>query len=177
MKRKTYTDFNAYVDFVENLAKNQTNELFFNSGPTHAAIVMAAIFKYSNATVKMYSGGVNGAVSNDEEYLRNLDAFLKRGKLVILADQDLSKSQNKIFKILRANEKNVEMYITPYRITLDGSNPIHFTVGDDTMVRIETDVNEYHAQVNFGNKKEASEFKEIFREMLRKPGNQKITLA
>jgi len=151
-----------YTEFVENLASKGKDEVFFNSGPEHAAIVMSRIFKYSNKEVRILCGGFNGAVSNDEEYLKYLEAFLQRGgRLKILAEEDLSKGASKIFKILKKHRQNVELYLTHSRVTLKDT-PVHFAVGDDKMLRLETGTRDYTAQVNFGDASEADIFIRLF---------------
>lgn len=159
----------SYKEFVENLASEGRDELFFNSGPTHAAIVMSRIFKYSSDIIRIYCGGFNGAISNDEEYLKYLELFLKKGgNLKILVEEDLSKQQSKIYGILQKYKSNVEFYPTPFRVIGSKGKPMHFTVGDDKMLRLETGVDDYTAQVNFGNKDDAKIFSNIFDDLLNK---------
>lgn len=151
-----------YTEFVEKLASQGKDEVFFNSGPEHAAIVMSRIFKYANKEVRILCGGFNGAVSNDEEYLRYLEAFLQKGgKLKILVEEDLSQGQSKIFKVLRKHKNNVEIYVTPFRVAVK-DKPIHFAVGDDKMLRLETGTGDYTAQVNFGDAAEANTYIRLF---------------
>jgi len=170
----------TYIDFVEKLASEGQDEIFFNSGPTHASIVMSRIFKYAKDSVRIFCGGFNGAVSNDDEYLKYLDDFLQKGgKLKVLVEEDLSKGQGKIFRVLRNHKANVEVYQTSSRVTMNNGTGqpqrIHFTVGDDKMLRIETGVEDYRAQVNFGNTGEARVFIDLFEKLL--PKGKAISLA
>jgi hypothetical protein len=159
-----------YINFVELLAREGQDKVFFNSGPNHAAVVMSRIFKYSNDIVRIYCGGFNGTVSNDEEYLTYLQCFLERkGKVYILAQNDYTKSQGKIFKVLNKYKDQVEMYLTSSRVTYTTTKKsIHFTVGDQKMLRVETGIDDYTAQVNFGNEKDAKRFITVFDELLEK---------
>ena len=154
----------GYKDFVEDLAKKGEDKVFFNSGPIHASIVMSRIFKYSTNTIRIFSGGFHGAVSNDSEYLCELDSFLSRGgKVKVLVENYNSNNNSKIYKILSKyfNTGQIEIKKTTARVNSGGS-PIHFTIGDDRMLRLETNVNDFKAQVNFNNSKETAVFIEVF---------------
>lgn len=155
----------SYIDYVESLAKSGEDEFFFNSGPDHASIVMSRIFKYSTEEIRIFCGGFNGIVSNDADYLKYLELFLQRGgKLKILAEQDLSKDDSiAIFKVLRKYSANVDMYVTSLRVKKSSTKEnIHFAIGDNRMLRVETDIDNYAAQVNFGNSQHADSFISIF---------------
>lgn len=162
-----------YRDFVENAAKavfngSDENQVFFNSGPIHAAIVMSRIFKYSEKEIKIFCGGFNGIISNDEDYLRYLDVFLnKGGSLKIFVERDNSMNpSSKIFKVLRKYPDNYELYQTDVLVTEnEHEKPIHFMIGDERFLRVETDTVDYTAKVNFGNLEEAAKFSKIFDEI------------
>ena len=168
-----------YKDFVETLAKEGQDKLFFNSGPTHAAIVMSRIFKYSSDHVRIFCGGFDGTVSNDESYLNNLQAFLEKGgKVSILATEDKTENEScKIFALLKKYSKQVDMRLTHSKVVDSTTkNPIHFTIGDSRMLRVETGVEDYTAQVNFGNEEKAKMFISIFDNMLKKtPGSRLLS--
>jgi hypothetical protein len=165
-----------YTEFVEKLASEGTDEIFFNSGPEHAAIVMSRIFKYANSEVRILCGGFNGAVSNDEDYLKYLDGFLQKGgRLKILAEEDLSKTPSKVFKLLRKHKESVEIYLTPFKVLVK-DKPIHFAIGDDKMLRIETGTDDYTAQVNFGNSAEARDYISMFDNQLMPRSREKPIL-
>jgi len=157
-----------YKEFVENLASEGRDELFFNSGPINAAFVMSRIFKYSEKTVKIFCGNFNNTVLNDEEYLKYLEAFLKRGKLKILVEEELPGGPGKIFRILDKYKDKVELYHTSYRVNGGKDKRIHFMIGDDKMLRLETGNDDYTAQVNFGNTEDAKIFTDIFDDLLQK---------
>lgn len=165
-----------YINFVELLAREGQDKVFFNSGPNHAAVVMSRIFKYSKETVRIYCGGFNGTVSNDEEYLTYLQCFLERkGKVIILAQNDYTSGPGKIFKVLNKYKGQVEMYHTPSKVINNVTKkPIHFTVGDHKMLRMETGIEDYTAQVNFGNEKNAKILIDIFNKILVESKNKPL---
>ena len=98
-----------YFDFVESLAINKENKVFFNSGPIHAAIVMSRIFEYSRDEVNIFCGGFSGAVSNDPTYLSCLDSFLKRdnSKIRILVEDYEKNKNSKVYSILKKHKSKV----------------------------------------------------------------------
>lgn len=158
-----------YLHFVEDLAKSSTDEFFFNSGPIHAAIVMSNIFRFSNKIVRIYTGGFNGAISNDKNYRINLEAFLSRdgSKMKILALKDYRKKETcKIFSILDKYIHKVEYKLTDsIVINKDDNTPIHFTIGDEKMTRVELNISNYIAQVNLGNHDFANKYIKTFEEI------------
>jgi Iap family predicted aminopeptidase len=168
-----------YGTFVDALAKVREDRTFFNSGPNHAAIVMSRIFKYSDKVVRIFSGGFNGAVSNDSEYLQELEGFLSRGgKVQVVVEKDLSdKESTKIYKVLRKFPDRVAVYQTDLQVlNQETKQPVHFAVGDETMLRVETSTDDYTAQVNFGNVDEAATFIKVFDQLLDASKNGKISL-
>lgn len=168
-----------YKIFVESLAKSGIDQVFFNSGPIHAAIVMSRIFKYSQEKVDIYCGGFTGTVSNDEQYLKHLSQFLERGgKLRVLAEKDLSKAGgNEIFRVLKKHRSSVEMRRAEIKVIFKSTNePVHFAVGDDRMLRLETGTADYTAEVNFGDPQKAKSLENLFDRVWNESRNNLIDL-
>lgn len=168
-----------YKAYVESLARNGQDKVFFNSGPIHAAIVMSRIFKYSNDTVKIFCGGFTGTVSNDDQYLKHLQMFLDRGgKLKILAEKDLSNAgTSQIFDILRKHPSSVEMYRAQNNvIDTTTKESVHFAIGDEKMLRLETGTNDYTAEVNFGNPEKAKVLSNLFETVWKTSQANRISL-
>ncbi|MDX1956498.1 MAG: hypothetical protein SFU20_13285 [Chitinophagaceae bacterium] len=143
-----------YLNFVDSLAqKGGTDQIFFNSGPNHAAIVFATMFKYANSEMKMFCGGFTGEVSNDKRYQRELEEYLKRGgKLKILVENDLSNNpKSQVYAIFRKYSSNIQVYLSQGKVTDKNGDPLHFAMADDRMYRLETGTIDYTAEVNFNN--------------------------
>jgi hypothetical protein len=157
-----------YFDFVDRLAKAGDNRTFFNSGPMHASIVMSRIFKYAKSEVLIFCGGFSGEVSSDSLYLKNLEYFLNKEntKLKVAVEVYSKNEHSKLHALLRNFLTKVEFYETDSRIinTEKGSR-IHFTVADKKMLRIETDVENFTAQVNF-NSPDGEKFGKIFEDII-----------
>ncbi len=169
---------NEYFDFVENLAKNKEDKMFFNSGPIHASIVMSRIFEYAKDEIKIFCGGFSGAVSNDPLYLNSLERFLKREntKLKILVENYDDHKNSKIYSVLKKYPK-VQILVTSERVKNNVSNkPIHFTIGDNKMLRLETNPDDFTAQVNF-NASNSEILVNLFNKMYTNNTNIEINLA
>jgi hypothetical protein len=167
-----------YFNFVDNLAQLGEDKDFFNSGPIHAAIVMSRIFKYANNNINIFCGGFTGAVSNDPDYLKTLEAFLLKPQttLAILVEDYQNNKDSSIYKILKKYNHKIELFETTARvINTDTNMPIHFTIADNKMVRLETNPEDFTAQVNF-NAPNASTIKALFTELYKTPNNTKIIL-
>lgn len=172
-EKETTSSLNEYIEYVEKLASTMENEVFFNSGPTHASIVMSRIFKYSNKTVKIFCGGFNGDVSNDPTYLKYAEEFLNKSdtKLIAIVENDLTANSNSmIFDVLKNYKDKVSIYNTNARIKYSSDSNadkfIHFAIGDDKMLRVETGIEEYVAQVNFGDVEETKIYVDLFNQLL-----------
>lgn len=148
-----------YFEFVDNLAKNKTDQVFYNSGPSHAAIVMSRIFEYSTKEVKMFCGGFSGQVSNEPIYLNALEKFLSRDKIklqVVVEDYENNKN-GKIYNYLKKYKDKVEFFRTTGKVNMKTKNEagvdentfIHFAIGDNSMLRVETNTTSFEAEVNF----------------------------
>ncbi|MBN8668695.1 MAG: hypothetical protein J0M30_14450 [Chitinophagales bacterium] len=170
-----------YLNFVESLARHGgTDQVFFNSGPNHAAIVMANIFRFAKSEVNIYCGGFSGEVSNDHRYLRELENYLERGgRVVILVEQDLSKNgSSKIYNVLRKYKEKVDIYLSQGQVTdTRNGNPVHITIADGRMYRLETGIHDYTAEVNFNNPERVALFASFINQLMEDSRDFKINLA
>lgn len=163
-----------YFEYVEYLSVNEIDEPFFNSGPFHAAIVMSRIFK-SSKDIKIFSGGFTGEVSNNPMYLSELKNFLSKptNKLSVIIEDYENNKNNKvyeIFKQFRNLNNNIEIYHTNVKISIydngDEGKAIHFTIGDENKIRIETNTSDFTAQANFNSQTSVSPFLKLFNDLL-----------
>ena len=170
---------NEYLNFVESLAQEGgTDQIFFNSGPNHAAIVFATMFKYATQEVRMYCGGFTGEVSNDKRYQRELEAYLERGgRLRILVENDHSANpQSQIYAILRKYSSLVQVYLAQGRVTDKNGDPLHFAMADHRMYRLETGTTDYTAEVNFNNPGKVDILNDYFEQILTTSIHHPVTL-
>jgi len=166
---------NQYREYIKDLAKNDKNVVFYNSGPEHAALVMATIFKNAKDTVRIFAGNFSGEISSQPEYRSTLESFLgKGGKLKVLLEKEKLDDGNepKLFDILRfysiINHKNIELRKRAqkvYRVDEtkeNDSHEVHFTVADDKMYRVEDDTKLFTAFGNFNDPEAAKHLISIF---------------
>lgn len=154
---KHTTDLDYYLKFVKNLSDLESKELFHNSGPDCASIVMGEIFLKATKTLRIYSQNMNGEVTNKPYYINNLMTFLKRedSKIkLIVEDEESALSNSESFKIL-LGESNIDKVDIVYN---KGNKPktgrgelFHFMTGDEKMFRLELDTQNHKAQCSFND--------------------------
>jgi len=141
----------AYKKYIYNLAEKASNEVFLNSSSEHAACVMSNIFRKSQRSVNILAGDLNGGISNNQDYITELKRFLDRnGRVRILLNSYKEGSYPTIFYLLNdyIDTDQVEVKVTNEKLLLR-SKEVHFTLGDESMIRIEHDIKKYLAYGNF----------------------------
>lgn len=166
-----------YKEFVSELAANKDGKTFFNSGKDHASVVMSNIFKYSNNTIRMHSGNLNGDVCKDSDYISNLDNFLAHDntKLYLSLDQyDDKKMNREIYTLLKFYQRNYTSKVIVkttkgYFIDNDTRQKTHFIVGDDSMYRLEYNTSDYQARCSFSNEEDCKVLINLFDTLFNNP--------
>lgn len=159
-------EMNDYLDFVEGLAKCQKDQVFFNSGPEHAAIVFSQMFKTAQKDLKIFAGDLSGEISNRDIYLKYLEFFLNKPdtKVEILLQSQEYVGKSFVFMVLNKFRNKVHLKVSPVEVQLKSQpeSEIHFTVADNRMLRIEVDTNKYIAECNFNNPEKAGKLTWLF---------------
>ncbi|MEZ5196394.1 MAG: hypothetical protein R2764_08340 [Bacteroidales bacterium] len=150
-----------YKEAVGYIAKNQINHFFGNKGANHAEIVLENLISNSNDIIRIFTGGLNGEVSNSQSFKNALEAFFNKPDTKLF----LLHTKNAVMDTIGANlikQKADELKgrIKLKEITDEFIEEIHkildvgefFTLGDDDKVRIETEPEKLEAIVNFNNK-------------------------
>lgn len=166
---------NQYREYIKDLAKNDKNVVFNNSGPEHAALVMSTIFETAKKRIRILAGSFSGEISKNDEYRRTLEKFLSHGGNVqVLLDKkkfDSLEKEPKIFDILRfysivnPEQVSIRKYNTPVVRSEKGASDVHevhFTVADDKMYRVEDNIDTFVAFGNFNDEKTAKSLNTIF---------------
>ncbi|MET0636679.1 MAG: hypothetical protein ABWZ25_11685 [Chitinophagaceae bacterium] len=186
---KYVEDLNDYVDFLNLLAYNDEDKVFYNSGPFHAAAVMGTMFNNAKYNVQVFSGGFTGEVSDKEIYLSGLKGFLDRPGVkldVIIQDKSRIK-KGRIFQIFREYPSKVTLHFTDAKMRYspssdDDINPspeqfLHFCIADQKMYRLETDIKNYRAECNFNDPNMAGILKNIFQQALSHNSTEEISVT
>ena len=163
---KEANDLLKYLNAVSTLATERVSLEFPNGGEHHAAIVYGCMFENAH-NMRMYCGDMNGDVSSKPIYLDTLKRFIVRGDRVRVLFEHKPKREGAL-KLLSALAEN---YNVDVRLaTKDGTEFIsqelngeyHFATGDESMYRLETNIESYSAFVSFKDKKLTRRLNSIF---------------
>jgi hypothetical protein len=159
---------NEYIELIEKLAKEHTNEVFYNSGETHAKVVLNNLINNSESYVETVCGNMCSEIADDSEYLAVVEKYLsdpkKKTYKILFDDYNDDFKAKKIYSILGkfGNQVQVRRLLSKYKHIEYNGIPIHFTVSDSSAFRIETDINKKMAWGNFNDKEKASELHQGF---------------
>ena len=145
-------DLSAYSKAVNELARAGSTLVFMNDSEDHAAIVIEAMIKHASKEILMYDGQLKGDVSGrSDTFLETIQEFVttRKGTLRMVMDDDeftgspvesvllgLRAAHPERVDIRRASEKFIAE-VDALRDEFRFNSPIHFTVGDARMFRIE----------------------------------------
>lgn len=160
-------DLTSYSKSIEKLALERSRETFLNSGKDHAAIVMGSIFKYSKEHVRVFAGNFCGEVSSQSVYLDGLKYFIQHGGKVTIILEEYQRANNPaLFDLLAISkffkEDKINVFITDKKVVGANGNKIHFTIGDNSIYRLEEDTENYAARGSFNNESEVKSLLELF---------------
>lgn len=166
-------ELQTYSESVKVLAENKINNLIFNSGDKHACIIFKNIFLNSNDHIKIVAGNLHNEVTKSDDYLKSLINFLdlKNGKLDILLDRYENGEKvinSTLFKKLANYKENICVKKTSrafYIGTDEQKTHIHFTIGDNTIYRLETNITKREAKCNFSDEKFTSILNQRYTEL------------
>lgn len=103
----------AYEGYVNNLAKNKTQQLFFNKQYKNV-ITIATLFKYSENKICIYCNNLDEFITNDLIILIAFEKFISRKKIelnIITVDDYITKSDY-LIKLLNKYSKKINWYKT-----------------------------------------------------------------
>jgi len=145
-----------YADAMELLSSKHLNMEFNNKDQKHAALVMSSIFHNAKKQVRIFTGSLNGDISNISGYLQSVRVFLDKPetKVEVIFEEKPNIAFSKCYKLLkesRAAGKDITFRILTdsFKQKVITANLNHFMLGDDNMFRYETDKKQYMAFCNF----------------------------
>ena len=167
-------DFNELINY---LSREKINRVVLNSDEDHGLIVLRQIFVQSNETVRIFAGALYKSIGDDPAYIESISSFIERGGAVKILlnnfDQERAKESN-LFKRLAfyvSEKKPIHIRCTtskPFLKNDTEQKPIHFTIGDETSYRIETDIEKRTAYFNFNNPEFAKSYVKFFDDVFAK---------
>lgn len=161
----------AYKDIVENYACENNPIVFNNKGNEHAAIVLSKIFKYSKEKIRILAHSLEpNDVTNDPEYFQNLKDFtFNVGIVDVLLEQEPEKPSDAlkhlmIGSIIQKDKIRIKIAINPVLINNNNGETknVNFTLGDDHIFRLETDVINRTAICSFNNVEMTNRLIDVF---------------
>jgi len=164
-KEQTLSD---YRKKLRRLAKEESSEIFYNTNEEHAIIVLMGIVENAKQYIKTICGNLCTEVLGNDEYLRMVDTFLSSDSTRtydVLFDNFSKDFYNKgIYKVLVKYPKQVKLRKLADEDThvFYEGNPIHMTVSDDKMFRMETNIEEKAAWGCFNGPTKAQAFRSSF---------------
>lgn len=154
-----------YKGEIFRLAEGQINQMFYNSSPAHAAIVHQAIAKYAQSYIYIFSNSLCTEISNNDIYCQLIDNFLSKDKSrvirILLTKYSSTLMQKPIFQVLSKYSDQVSLKAFNGNICIEGKD-VHFTIADDKMFRLETDIENALAYGNFNSPNQVTVLKSMF---------------
>ena len=160
-----------YKVFVHTLARNFEDRIFLNSNEDKAVVVLEQLIQNAQQELRIFAGNLCNKVGDDSEYIIAISEFVERGGVLKILlnkyDSTCAKNSN-LFKRLAyyiAQGKNILIKTTnarPYKTSDIEKKEIHFTVGDHTSYRIETDIDKRAAECNFNSPQVARGIADFF---------------
>lgn len=182
--KSNYMQLNTYKKYIEELASDKRNKVFFNSGKEHAVIVLSSMFKRARKSIKIYAGNMLGGIANNQAYIDAINDFLARqGKIEILLEEYDEENEPVIFKTFRRyyrfnpNQIVIKKHIFSLSEGTSQFTPIHFCVVDGRMYRIEKDIVNFAAQGNFNDIGVSTELANAFDKIFNDKTSRLISLS
>lgn len=179
MAEKIEDFLRRYTDYIKELAKKQSPQLFTNGGIEYASQLMAVLFDNTNEEARIFCKGFKPDLITTQpywdalhEYLKNRDKVLKvlvetdeyvqREPLQLLMAEKNKRGDDTIQVKLASNDTIKEIYDK-----LNG-NPCNFAIFDDNKFRFENEPDGYKAFGSFNRKDYAGVLIAIFDEAFNK---------
>ena len=156
----------AYENYLDNLIKNNSDEIFTNKGMEHAPILMSRLFDCTESEVRMYCEGFKPALIKKGVYWDSLKKYLESGKSMKVLVEKADWINEEPFKLLmnernKRRERNPDDETIQYRIVNNESRKVigdkilmshcNFSVFDDNKFRLEVSPKEYKAYGSFND--------------------------
>ncbi len=161
----------SFRSFVDELAKEKRDAVFYHSGAEQAAYVMSKMFDAASKSIKIFNGGFTGEISNNSIYREALRKYLASGGSLQILTNNKEIANSSLFELIRfykyLSPSKIEVYITNKKIisaTTDAE--IHFMVADEIMYRLEDDVKTFSSESNFNSSDSAQSLVKIFDSIL-----------
>lgn len=164
--------FNAYKDFLKNLAKTGSSKLFTNGGKDYASILMSVLLDNTNSVARIFSYGFRPDLVSTEEYKQALQKFLdssfKELRVMVETDEAVDKEPIRMLKeaYRNGNDRISLKLITPEdkKELIDqlGGGHRNFAIFDDEKYRMEYDPDDFKAFGSFNDVETCARLTSLF---------------
>ena len=174
-----------YAQFVKMLALANDPRVFLNSDEDHALSVLVELFHRAQSCIRIFAGCLCKHVGNDPDYISALSDFIEKGgtvKILLNAfDEEAAKESNLFKRLAYYQSSGKSVYVKksnahPYRTKDPDKKEVHFTVGDFTSYRIETDINQRTAECSFNSPEIANNTALFFDSLFSRPDVEDIDI-
>ena len=178
-------DIMKYKEFVKWLSDNDDDRIFLNSSQEHAVVVISQIFRRSSDTVRVYAKNLCQTIGNKPDYINALSDFVERNghvRILLNGYNDGCAKESDLYRRLayyKSKGKDIIVKTTtekPYFSNDKAQNEIHFTIGDSSSYRIETDIEKQTAKCSMNRPETAKNFADFFDKMFGKNITKEVDL-
>lgn len=165
MHMPTDMDILVFARTVDQLARDRKGELYANSGPSHARVVVEKLLDEAESCVDIYAGGLNGKVHDLKTYERLIDRIGADKIRVVLTQEEDSDGVNRDLLEFLKQEK---VQIRRFREV-----GYHLIVVDGKSFRVEEELETMKALFSFGGEL-PKKFQETFNTIWKKAGEERV---
>ncbi len=151
-------DLEKYREYLENLSKTDSPDIFFNSGSNHAEILMSTLFQKTNNDIKMFCRGLMPELTSRNVYFDAFSNYIERGGHLSLLVETKDYMNERMFRFLLDKLRNgndriqIKQIIEKDKCELFKdlkSEHCNFAVFDEKIVRFEYNPDNYLAFGSF----------------------------
>lgn len=171
-----------YAMDIQAIADGELDGIFMNSGVDHAKIVLATIFDKSKHELRIFAESLTSEVAKSGLYIDSLIGFLGRGGTLKVLVQENKLNENPYLKAVFSHFVNInkdKVILKTTKTTLkdnETKKPIHFTVGDDHIYRLEKDISVFKAFGSFKDNVYSKTLIDTFDDIFGNPSSLQINL-
>jgi len=150
----------SFLNAITSLAEEENGFLVAHEGAEQSAIVLGTIFANTKKSLRMFVGNLSGDICGYQYYFDELKNYLQRGgSLKVLIQDENNVLQSEALKLIQLYSnirENVIVERTTDKLVIDKEEsskgtPVHFTIGDNNMFRLENDIEDYIGYASFNN--------------------------
>ncbi len=131
-------DLEAYRANVERLAELGSSEIFSNSRPAHAVIILETFFKYAKERVVVFCQKLSTRTYGGRKLIDQVEKALRRGVNVNVVIQENPESQDFVGAANRWKAQGLPISVSKAKV-IDPPAEVNFAVMDQKAYRFEQD--------------------------------------